>query len=154
MTIGKRLRAQRACCRQCRPSGSTLWRYFPALLRLDSSGANNCAPVLQLGFHHAAEFLVLDRLFPRSILAALASAEACLDDLEPSPGRVGVRTEAQRILGRARTDLAYRSPDDLLVGLGSTLASLQRTCSAVNEAISARYFRQTAAVAWTAGAVA
>jgi uncharacterized alpha-E superfamily protein len=107
-----------------------------------------------LSDRHAAEFLILDRLFPRSILAALATAEACLDDLEPGPGRVGVRTEAQRILGRARTDLAYRSPDELLVGLGSTLASLQRTCSAVNEAISARYFRQTAPVAWTAGAVA
>jgi uncharacterized alpha-E superfamily protein len=107
-----------------------------------------------LSDRHAAEFLILDRLFPRSILAALATAEACLDDLEPGPARVGVRTEAQRILGRARTDLAYRSPDDLLVGLGPTLASLQRTCSAVNDAISARYFRQTAAVAWTAGAVA
>jgi uncharacterized alpha-E superfamily protein len=108
-----------------------------------------------LSDRHAAEFLILDRLFPRSILAALVTAEACLDDLEPGPaGRVGVRTEAQRILGRARTDLAYRSQDELLTGLGSTLAGLQRTCSAVSEAISTRYFRQTAAVAWTAGAVA
>src|SRR4029079_17273180 len=65
-----------------------------------------------LSDRHAAEFLLLDRLFPRSILAALATAESCLDDLEPSPGRVGVRTEAQRILGRARMDLAYRTPDD------------------------------------------
>jgi hypothetical protein len=34
------------------------------------------------------------------------------------------------------------------------LARTQRTCSQVNDAVSQRYFRQTAAVAWQAGAVA
>jgi uncharacterized alpha-E superfamily protein len=107
-----------------------------------------------LSDRHAAEFLLLDRLFPRSVLAALVSAENCLAELEPGPGRVGVGTEAQRILGRARTDLAYRAPDELLGDLPAVLAGLQRTCSSVNEAVSTRYFRQTAAVAWRAEAVA
>lgn len=107
-----------------------------------------------LSDRHAAEFLLLDRLFPRSVLAALATAEGCLAELEPGPGRVGVGTQAQRILGRARTDLAYRSPEELLGDLPAVLTGLERTCSFVNDAVSARYFRQTAAVAWQAEAVA
>ncbi|MDT5040688.1 MAG: hypothetical protein QOE51_1673, partial [Actinoplanes sp.] len=43
---------------------------------------------------HAAEFLLLDRLFPRSVFAALRQAELCLEALEPAAGRVGVQDEA------------------------------------------------------------
>jgi uncharacterized alpha-E superfamily protein len=107
---------------------------------------------------HAAEFLLLDRLFPRSVLAALGTAEDCVVELESTLGmsrssRVGMGTDAQRILGRARTDLAYRSPDELIADLGGVLERLERTCTYVNDAASVRYFRQTAAVAWTAGAL-
>ncbi|HEU4422642.1 MAG TPA: alpha-E domain-containing protein, partial [Pilimelia sp.] len=103
--------------------------------------------------HHAAEFLLLDRLFPRSAFAALSAAEACLADLEPDPGRAGVTTDAQRILGRARTNLEFRGADELLADLGQVLAQLERTCSRVNDAVSRRYFRQTSAVAWVPEAV-
>ncbi|RKR88560.1 putative alpha-E superfamily protein [Micromonospora pisi] len=108
---------------------------------------------------YAAEFLLLDRLFPRSVFAALSAAEACLTELEPAggpgqPGRVGVSTEAQRIVGRARTNLEFRGADELLTDFPAVLASLERTCSQVNEAVSGRYFRQTSAVAWMPEAVA
>jgi uncharacterized alpha-E superfamily protein len=103
--------------------------------------------------HHAAEFLLLDRLFPRSAFAALSAAEACLADLEPDPGRAGVTTDAQRILGRARTNLEFRGADELLADLGQVLAQLERTCTRVNDAVSRRYFRQTSAVAWLPEAV-
>jgi uncharacterized alpha-E superfamily protein len=108
---------------------------------------------------HAAEFLLLDRLFPRSVLAALVTAESCVTELEGALGmsrtiRVGMGTDAQRILGRARTDLAYRSPDELIADLGPVLERLERTCTRVSDAISVRYFRQTAAVAWRSGLVA
>jgi uncharacterized alpha-E superfamily protein len=102
---------------------------------------------------HAAEFLLLDRLFPRSVFAALTAAEACLTELEPDPGRAGVTTEAQRIVGRARTNLEFRGADELLADLADVLGSLERTCSRVNEAVSRRYFRQTAAVAWVSESV-
>jgi uncharacterized alpha-E superfamily protein len=111
---------------------------------------------------HAAEFLLLDRLFPRSVFAALSAAESCLaeleqlsllsppgDPLEPAPrGRAGVATAAQRIVGRARTDLEFRRVDELLAELAPVLAGLQRSCSEVNDAVTVRYFRQTRAVAW------
>jgi uncharacterized alpha-E superfamily protein len=108
---------------------------------------------------HAAEFLLLDRLFPRSVLAALVTAEGCVTELESALGmsrvtRVGMGTDAQRILGRARTDLAYRSPDELIADLGPVLERLERTCTKVSDAISVRYFRQTAAVEWQSGLVA
>jgi uncharacterized alpha-E superfamily protein len=108
---------------------------------------------------HAAEFLLLDRLFPRSVLAALLTAEECVGELESTLGmsrstRVGMGTDAQRILGRARTDMAYRSPDELIGDLGGVLEHLERTCTRVNDAVSIRYFRATAAVAWQAGQVA
>ncbi len=107
----------------------------------------------------AAEFLLLDRLFPRSVMAALLAAEGCLVDLEAAHGtgrraRVGADTDAQRLLGRARTDLAYRSPEELIADLGPVLERLERTCSQVNDAVSVRYFRQTAAVAWQTELVA
>ncbi|MDG4833333.1 alpha-E domain-containing protein [Solwaraspora sp. WMMD1047] len=109
---------------------------------------------------HAAEFLLLDRLFPRSVFAALSRAESCLAELEPptgpaqSGGRAGVATDAQRIVGRARTSLEFRGADELLDDLGAVLTSLERTCSQVNDAVSRRYFRQTKAVAWLPEAVA
>jgi uncharacterized alpha-E superfamily protein len=101
----------------------------------------------------AAEFLLLDRLFPRSVFAALHRAEACLTELEPAggpgqPARTGVATDAQRIIGRTRTGLEFRAADELIDDLRAVLADLQRTCSQVNDAVSRRYFRQTSAVAW------
>ena len=78
---------------------------------------------------------------------------ACLAELEPDPGRAGVGTDAQRIVGRARTNLEFRGADELLADLAPVLASLERTCSQVNDAVSRRYFRQTAAVTWVSEAV-
>jgi uncharacterized alpha-E superfamily protein len=108
---------------------------------------------------HAAEFLLLDRLFPRSVLAALVAAEGCLNELEPvvglsRSGRVGAGSPPQRILGRIRTDLAYRSPDELLDDLTAVLSRLERACSECNAAVSARYFRTTAVVSWRSELVA
>jgi uncharacterized alpha-E superfamily protein len=97
------------------------------------------------------EFLVLDRLFPRSVYAALAQAERCLIDLDPSAGRTGLVDDARRLLGRARTDLEYRTSDELLDELPELLDMLQRTVSHAGDALSSRYFhRGGAAHSWTA----
>ena len=49
---------------------------------------------------NAAEFLLLDRLFPRSVYAALVTAESALQHLNPVQGRSGVSEEARRVIGR------------------------------------------------------
>lgn len=94
------------------------------------------------------EFLVLDRLFPRSVYAALLQAETCLRELDPVAGRTGVDDEARRLLGRARTDLEFRTSTDLLEDLPDLLDELQATCSAAGEALSRRYFASGPVLQW------
>jgi uncharacterized alpha-E superfamily protein len=95
----------------------------------------------------AAAFLLLNRLFPRSVFRSLSTAESCLAELTPV-GRSAMPSEPARVLGRARTELEYRRADELLAELPVLLPSLQRACSAANDAVSARYFRHTRAVSW------
>ncbi|MDQ1661039.1 MAG: hypothetical protein QOJ68_1019 [Blastococcus sp.] len=100
----------------------------------------------------AAEFLLLDRLFPRSVFAALEQAEACLVELERSTvrdaARIGVAGEAHRIVGRARTMLEFMCTPELLEELPSRLADLQRMCSAASIAITHRFFTEQAPQVW------
>ncbi|SIS16983.1 alpha-E domain-containing protein [Microbacterium sp. RURRCA19A] len=53
---------------------------------------------------NAAEFLLLDRLFPRSIIFSVSRAEQCMRDIEPRADRVGVSDQAQRLLGKFSGD--------------------------------------------------
>jgi len=95
-----------------------------------------------------AEFLLLDRLFPRSALHALTSAEDCLRELAPSTERAGVADAARRPVGQARTRLEYADTATLLEELPAHLRALQRACATASAAVTARYFEQTAAVTW------
>jgi len=97
-----------------------------------------------------AEFLLLDRLFPRSVFNALSTAEACLESLDPLTSRTGLDDEARRIVGRARTDLEFRRAAELLRDLPTHLAHIQVACSDAGTAVASRYFRQTAPIEWTA----
>jgi uncharacterized alpha-E superfamily protein len=98
----------------------------------------------------AAEFLLLDRLFPRSIFCALSTAEEVLAELDPVSTRAGNYNEARRILGLVRTHLEYRRIDELLPDLPEELRDVQAGCAATSAAIAARYFRQTSAIEWMA----
>jgi uncharacterized alpha-E superfamily protein len=100
----------------------------------------------------AAEFLVLDRLFPRSVVFALSRAEQCLENLDASGGqRAGFHNEAQRLLGRTRTELEYRSLADVLTDLPHEMERLQRTCAQATEAVTRRYFAGAVATTWQGG---
>lgn len=98
---------------------------------------------------NAAEFLLLDRLFPRSILFSILRAEACLRDLEPGPdGRVGFSDQAQRILGQMRSELEYRPISEVLESLTSWMERVQDATSAASEAVRERYFPTNATPMW------
>jgi len=97
-----------------------------------------------------AEFLLLDRLFPRSVVHALSTAEACLAELDPSSSRSGPGNDARRALGRARTELEFRRVDELLADLPAQLGRLQAACSEAASAVAGRYFRHTAPIEWSA----
>jgi len=99
----------------------------------------------------AAEFLLLDRWFPRSIVSSLAEAERALNNLESAGQRSGFSDEAQRLLGRARTELEYRPLADIVFDLPVEMERLQRSCAAASDAVSARYFAESEIHTWRGG---
>jgi uncharacterized alpha-E superfamily protein len=97
---------------------------------------------------NAAEFLLLDRLFPRSILYSVARAEQCMRDIEPRNERVGVTDRAQRLLGQIRSELEFRPVAEILDDLHVRMSSVQDATSAASEAIRQRYFPENVAPNW------
>lgn len=97
----------------------------------------------------AAEFLILDRLFPRSIVRSLSTAEECLAALDPRSGRVGPDDEARRVLGLTRTGLEYRRISELFEDLLGELDALQDACRRAGSAPAGRYFRRTDTIEWS-----
>ena len=97
---------------------------------------------------NAAEFLLLDKIFPRSVTFALSRAENCLSDLQPTTARVGVTDNALRQVGQLRTNLEYRSAPEILSNLTSEMVALQTGVSEISEAIRSRYFPVNVMPTW------
>jgi uncharacterized alpha-E superfamily protein len=97
---------------------------------------------------NAAEFLAVDRLFPRSILFSITRAEACLRQLEPRTDRVGVTDRALRVLGQIRSELEFRPIEELLSDLAVQMDAVQAATSAASEAVRQRYFPTNATPVW------
>ncbi|CAN5330944.1 alpha-E domain-containing protein [soil metagenome] len=97
---------------------------------------------------NAAEFLLLDRLFPRSILFSVTRAENCMREIEPRSDRVGVSDQALRLLGQIRSELEYRPIAEILEDLTTHMDNVQLATSAASEAIRQRYFPTNAAPSW------
>jgi uncharacterized alpha-E superfamily protein len=98
------------------------------------------------GFRHVAEFLVLDRLFPRSVLHALAKAEECLVALDPEPASDPMSSLSQ--IRRMRTELEGADSEALPAQLADVLGAVQQTCLEVSEAITERYFTYALSAPW------
>jgi uncharacterized alpha-E superfamily protein len=95
------------------------------------------------------QFLLMDRLFPRSVFHALTQAEACLEELERGPSaRIGANAESARLLGKARSDLEFLRPAELLDDLTGRLQSLQTTVRELGEAVSRQYFHAVPWIEW------
>lgn len=95
------------------------------------------------------QFLLRDRLFPRSVFHALRQAEACIEHLDTRHDvRVGEKSEASRLLGGARSELEFLRPVDVLDDLPGRLGALQAMIREVGEAVSGQYFHVTPWVAW------
>lgn len=99
----------------------------------------------------AAEFLLLDRLLPRSIVSTLMSAEAAIAALEPGSQRDRRDNDAARLLGFARASLEYMAPDEITKDLPERMAELQQVCNRATQAISKRYFEGSLAAEWSGG---
>jgi uncharacterized alpha-E superfamily protein len=97
----------------------------------------------------AVEFLLLDRLFPRSVYHALTTAEHRLGELDPTSARAGVDNEARRRVGRLRAELEFLSVDEALDDLPRFITRFQRECGEIHGAIARRYFRETRVIEWS-----
>jgi uncharacterized alpha-E superfamily protein len=98
---------------------------------------------------NAAEFLLLDRLFPRSIVFSISRAEQCLQELEPRTDRLGVSESSQRVLGQIRSQLEYRPIMEILNDLPGHMDMVLDATSTASESIGHRYFPSSAVPTWT-----
>jgi uncharacterized alpha-E superfamily protein len=97
---------------------------------------------------NAAEFLLLDRIFPRSVFFALARAENCLNDLSPVQARVGVNDQALKEIGLLKNQMEFRNAGDILSNLTLEMTALQERVGEVSEAIRSRYFPSNILPSW------
>ena len=95
------------------------------------------------------DFLLRDRLFPRSAFASLTLAEDCLDQI--NAGRDDTWEDARGLIGLARAELEYSAPATLARGLETRLERLQSSISSVSDAVTARYFAQDLPTEWRQG---
>ncbi|MFM2025001.1 MAG: hypothetical protein RLZZ56_1014, partial [Actinomycetota bacterium] len=97
---------------------------------------------------NAAEFLLLDRIFPRSVFFALSRAESCLNELSPVQARVGVNDQALKEVGLLKNQMEFRNAGDILSNLTLEMTALQERVSEVSEAIRSRYFPSNILPSW------
>jgi uncharacterized alpha-E superfamily protein len=100
----------------------------------------------------AAEFLLLDTLFPRSIQFAFNRALGAVAELgspRGQPGGSGRQGQAEWILGQAISGLRYRPVSEILANLPEQMDRIQQATSAASDAIKERYFPSLALPTWT-----
>ncbi|GAA2952145.1 MULTISPECIES: alpha-E domain-containing protein [Microbacterium] len=97
---------------------------------------------------NAAEFLLLDRLFPRSIIYSIQQAEACMSAIDPRADRVGHSNSVLRALGRIRNELEYKPVADILSDLPEEMERVQVVTREASEAIRQRFFPTQAEPSW------
>lgn len=95
----------------------------------------------------AVEFLLVDRLFPRSVLSSILQAEDCLRGIDPAAG-YGAPDRTHRILGRLRSELEYRPIGDIVHRLSESMEEVQVGISLTSDAIRERYFPSIAMPVW------
>lgn len=125
---------------------------------------------------NAAEFLLVDRMFPRSVLFSISQAADCLEaldratadryratadryratadryrataDRQPRPTRTGGGDSASRVLGQAIASLDYRPMAEILADLPAAMGTIQRATGAASAAITQRYFPSQVVPTW------
>jgi uncharacterized alpha-E superfamily protein len=98
--------------------------------------------------HNAAEFLLLDRLFPRSIIYSIQRAEECMSAIDPRADRVGHSNTVLRALGQIRNDLEYSPLSEILEELPRHMQAVQTVTREASEAIRSRFFPTQAEPSW------
>lgn len=145
-----RLAAARALAGDAGPSWVTLLQScgaYQAFLRSARGAVDE---------RRSAEFLLLDPLFPRSLMSALQVAEKSLDRLAVWHGSDergndrGKAGQAHRVLGMIRSELEFAPPAELLEDVYQVMERVQSACSVASDAVSQRYFPRSVVTSWMA----
>lgn len=96
----------------------------------------------------SVDFLLRDRLCPRSIIFCLDAARDCLSALDPTTLRSGFEDEAQRLLGQMSARIEYMQPNEALEQLGELTQLTQETGASATQALSQRYFEGALSSTW------
>jgi uncharacterized alpha-E superfamily protein len=96
-----------------------------------------------------ASFLLLDRLFPRSVLFSLNLADTCLFEIQPSSQRIATADAARQGVARAKGRLEFIDTTNLLDQLPELLEMLEEACVQINNAVTDRFFRHEDFVVWS-----
>jgi uncharacterized alpha-E superfamily protein len=124
--------------------GSTLDQVGWAALLNSASALQMYRQTYQvLAPNHVAEFLILDRDFPRSIHYCVTLAQQSLHALTNSPIN-SYRNPAERLLGQLRANLEYADIETIMQqGLHQYLDQTQIALDGIGEAIRQRFFELT-----------
>jgi uncharacterized alpha-E superfamily protein len=128
--------------------GSTQW---PAVLR--GCGGHDAFLRTYSGLYtdrEAAQFLVVDARFPRSIMHGLIAASDSLQRVAGNNMLTARYAEpALRALGQLRARLEYADLDELLGNLNEEMSVVQDVMAEVTIAVSTSYFAAAEPPAWT-----
>ncbi len=128
-------------------AGSTQW---PSVLR--GAGGHDAFLRTYRGLHtdrSAAEFLILDPRFPRSIMHGLVAASDCLRKIvQRNSSAAQPSAVIERALGQLRARLEYADLDDLLANLDREMGVVQDVSAEVTAGIASTYFAAEDAKAW------
>ncbi len=128
-------------------TGSTQW---PSVLR--GCGGHDAFLRTYRGLHtdrEAAEFLILDARFPRSIMHGLIAASDSLRKITPKTQLAARQSEvAARALGQQRARLEYADLDSLIENLDDEMQIVQDVAAEVTGAVATNYFAAAEPAAW------
>ena len=128
-------------------TGSTQW---PSVLR--GCGGHDAFLRTYRGLQtdrEAAQFLISDARFPRSLMHGLEAASDCLRRLSTVNGQAARQSEfPARALGQLRARLEYADVGDLLENLDEEMSWVQEVAAQVTAAVANNYFVAEDPTAW------
>lgn len=128
-------------------SGSTQW---PSVLR--GAGGHDAFLRTYRGLHtdrEAAEFLILDPRFPRSIMHGLMAASDCLRKIRQSNSSAAQQSaKVERALGQLRARLEFADLDELIDNLDDEMGVVQDVSAEITATLSNVYFAAADTTSW------
>ncbi|HUY44074.1 MAG TPA: circularly permuted type 2 ATP-grasp protein [Acidimicrobiales bacterium] len=95
-----------------------------------------------------AAFLLLDRIFPRSVLFSLYRAHPLVLELQPGHQCIAAVDHVRQGIAQARATLEFVDSSNVLAQLGELLELLELTCIGLDESITERFFYRDSVVNW------